>query len=91
MLASEFQRKDVFASGMKKIGVVEDLMINPQGYALTDLVAKLQKDSARRIFGERFTFGGVRVRIPISAVDKIGDSIVLRFTADQLQEQIQKL
>ena len=91
MLASEFRGKEVFAGGMNLIGTVDDLIIDIQSYALTDLTVKLRKDAARKIFGKSFTLWGTRVRIPISAVDKVGDSIVLRFTVDKLGEQVQKL
>jgi sporulation protein YlmC with PRC-barrel domain len=91
LLASEFKGKEVFAAGMKSIGAVDDLMIGVQGYALTDLVVKVRKEAARRIFGERFTLRSTRIRIPISGVDKIGDIIILRYTVDKLQEQVQKL
>jgi len=91
LLASEFRGKEVFAAGMNLIGVVDDLMVDVQAYTLTDLTVNLKKDAARKIFGERFTFGGAKVRIPVSAVDKVGDSIVLRFTVDKLAENVQKL
>lgn len=91
MLASEFRNKAVFAADMKAVGTVDDLIIDAQGYALTDLIVKLGKEPARRIFGKTFTLGGAKVRIPVSAVDKVGDSIVLRFTVDQLEEHVQKL
>jgi sporulation protein YlmC with PRC-barrel domain len=91
MLASEFRSKEVFAAGMNLIGAVDDLMVDVQAYTLTDLTVSLKKDAARKIFGEKFMFGGTKVRIPISAVDKVGDSIVLRFTIDKLAENVQKL
>jgi len=91
MLASEFRGKEVFAAGMNLVGTVDDLIVDPQAYTWTDLTVSLKKDAARKIFGERFTFGGTKVRIPLSAVDKIGDSIVLKFTTDKLAENVQKL
>ena len=91
MLASEFRGKGVFAADMKVVGDVDDLVIDAQGHTLTDLIVKLGKEPARRIFGKTFTLGATRVRIPVSAVDKIGDSIVLHFNVDQLEEHVQKL
>jgi sporulation protein YlmC with PRC-barrel domain len=91
MLATEFRGKQVFAADMKVVGSVDDLVIDPHGYTLTDLIVKLGKETSRRIFGKSFTLTGTRVRIPVSAVDKVGDSIVLRFTVDQLEEHVQKL
>jgi len=76
---------------MNVIGAVDDLMIDIQSYALTDLAVKLRKEAAHRIFGKRFMLGSTRVRVPVSAIDKVGDSIILRSSIDQLQEHIQKL
>ena len=91
MLASEFRGKQVFAAGMNLIGAVDDLMIDVQSYTLTDLTMKLRKEAARKILGKTFMLGSARARVPVSAVDKVGDSIILRFSIDQLQEHIQKL
>jgi sporulation protein YlmC with PRC-barrel domain len=91
VLASEFNGKEVYAAAVKSIGTVKDLIVDPQSYNVTDLVVSLQKDAARRIFGKRFAIRTAKVRIPVSAVDKIGDSIILRFTIDQLEQHLQKL
>ena len=91
MLASELSGRVVYASGMNKIGSVEDEMIDPDGFRLTDLVVKLDKDSARRIFGERVMFGGLKIRVPVDAIDKIGDGITLKFGLDTLQEHVHKI
>jgi sporulation protein YlmC with PRC-barrel domain len=91
MLASELNGLKVYAAAMKMIGNVVDEMIDPQGYALTDLEVKLEKSAARTIFGESFTFGSPKVRVPVSTIDKIGDDIILKFTVDQLKEHIQKI
>ncbi len=91
MLASELNGLAVYAAGMSMIGKVEDQMIDPQSYSVTDLIVKLRKDSARRIFGKRFLVRGARVRVPVSTIDKIGDGIILRFSLDKLEEHIQKI
>ena len=90
MLASELNGLRVYAAAMKMIGNVVDEIIDPQAYTLTDLEVKLQKDAARTIFGESFTFASPKVRVPVSTVDKIGDGIILKFTIDQLKEHIHK-
>ena len=90
MLASELNGLRVYAAAMKMIGNVVDEIIDPQAYTLTDLEVKLQKDAARTIFGESFTFASPKVRVPVSTVDKIGNGIILKFTIDQLEEHIHK-
>jgi len=91
MLASQFNEMRVYAAGMKMIGKVKDQVIDPHGYALTDLVVRLGKESARRIFGKRFALRGTSVRVPVSAVEKIGDGVILQYTVDQLEQHIQKI
>jgi sporulation protein YlmC with PRC-barrel domain len=90
MLASELNGLKVFAAGMKMVGNVVDEVIDPQAYTLTDLELKLEKSAARMIFGEKFTFGSPKIRVPVSAIDKIGDAVILKFTIDQLKEHVQK-
>jgi len=70
---------------------VKDLIIDPQGYVLTDLVVKMQKDASRRIFGKRFSLRGAKVRVPISTVEKMGESILLKYGLDQLEQHVQRL
>jgi sporulation protein YlmC with PRC-barrel domain len=91
MFASELGGKEVFAAGMKSVGTVKDLIIDPQGYVLTDLVVKMQKDASRRIFGKRFTLRGAKVRVPMSTVEKMGESILLKYDVDQLEQHVQQL
>lgn len=91
MFASELEGKEVFAAGMTSVGTIEDLIIDPEGYALTDLVVKMQKDASRRIFGKRFALRGAKVRIPISVVEKMGESILLKYSVDQLEQHVQRL
>ena len=91
MLASELDGRTVYAFGMKRVGSVQDQVIDPIGFRLTDLIVNLDKESARMIFGERVLFGGLKVRVPVDAVDKIGDAITLKFAMDTLKEHVQKI
>jgi sporulation protein YlmC with PRC-barrel domain len=90
LLASELNGLKVFAAGMKIVGSVVDEVIDLQAYTVTDLELKLERSAARMIFGEKFTFGSPTVRVPVSAIDKIGDAVILKFTIDQLKEHVQK-
>ena len=90
MLASELNGLKVFAAAMKMVGNVVDEVIDLQAYTVTDLELKLERSAARMIFGEKFTFGSPKIRVPVSAIDKIGDAVILKFTIDQLKEHVQK-
>lgn len=88
VLASELNGLKVYAAGMRMVGNVVDELIDAQGY--THLQLKLEKNAARMIFGEKFTFGSPNVRVPVSAV-KIGDAVILKFLTDQLKNTSKKL
>jgi sporulation protein YlmC with PRC-barrel domain len=90
MLASEFNKLEVYAGGMTLIGKVKDQSIDTATYTLTDLVVQLRKDAARRIFGKRFTLRGMTVRVPVSEIDRMGDAVILKLRVDQLAEHIRK-
>lgn len=90
MLASEFNKLEVYAGGMTLIGKVKDQSIDPATYMLTDLIVQLRKDAARKIFGKRFTLRGTTVRVPVSEIDRVGDAVILKLRVDQLPEHIRK-
>jgi len=76
---------------MSLIGKVKDIEVNPSNFAVTDLIVQVEKEAARKIFGEKFLFGGVSVKVPVSAIDKIGDIVSLKFPLDQLKEYLVRL
>jgi sporulation protein YlmC with PRC-barrel domain len=91
MLGREFNEKQVFAQGMSMIGKVKDIEVNPNSFAVTDLLVQVEKEAARKIFGEKFLFSGARVKVPVSTIDKMGDIVTLKFPLDQLKDYIVKL
>jgi len=91
MLGKEFNEKKVYAQGMVMIGQVKDISVDPNTFAVTDLLVQLQKEPARKIFGERFLTGGPEVKVPVSTVDKMGDIVSLKFSLDQLSGHLTKL
>lgn len=91
MLAKEFNDKKVFAEGMTMIGQVKDVSVDPQNFAVTDLIVQLEKEAARKIFGEKFLIGGPQAKVPVSTIDKLGDVISLKFNVDQLKDHLTKL
>jgi len=76
---------------MSLIGKVKDIEVNPSSFAVTDLIVEVEKEAARKIFGEKFLFGGAHVRLPVSTIDKIGDIVSLKFPVDQLKDYVVKL
>jgi len=91
MLGREFVEKQVFAQGMSMIGKVKDIEVNPSNFAVTDLIVQVEKEPARKIFGEKFMFGGASVKVPVSTIDKIGDIVSLKFDIDQLKDNVVRL
>ena len=91
MLGSHFVKMNVYGAGMQIVGKAKDLIIDPETCSLTDLVLELNKDVAKQVLGSRLVVGRKKVSVPISAVDKIGDAVILKFTVDQLQGHIQKI
>jgi len=91
MLGKEFNEKKVFAQGMTLIGQVKDISVDPQTYMVTDLIVQLEKESARKIFGEKFLMGGPQVKAPVSTIDKLGDVISLKFGVDELKNRLMRL
>jgi sporulation protein YlmC with PRC-barrel domain len=91
MLGRTFVEKQVFAQGMSLIGKVKDIEVNPDTFAITDLIVQAEKEAARKIFGEKFLFGGASIKVPVSTIDKIGDIVSLKFGIDQLKEYVVKL
>jgi len=91
MLGKEFNDKRVFAQGMVMIGQVKDISVDPGTFAVTDLLVQLEKEAARKIFGERFLIGGAHVKVPVATVDKLGDVVSLKFGLDQLSEHLVRL
>jgi len=91
MLGKEFNDKKVFAQGMVMIGQVKDISVDPATFAVTELLVQIEKEAARKIFGEKFLLGGAHVRVPVSTVDKVGDVISLKYSLDQLHEYLVKL
>jgi sporulation protein YlmC with PRC-barrel domain len=91
MLGREFVDKQVFAQGMSLIGKVKDIEVNPRDFAVTDLIVQVEKEAARKIFGEKFLFGGTSVKVPVSTIDKIGDIVSLKFSTNQLKDYVVKL
>jgi len=88
MLGKEFNEKKVFAQGMVMIGQVKDISVDPGTFAVTDLLVQIDKEPARKIFGERFLIGGVHVKVPVATIDKVGDVVSLKFSLDQLNNHL---
>ena len=88
MLGKEFNEKKVFAQGMVLIGQVKDITVDAATFAVTDLLVQIDKEPARKIFGERFLLGGVHVKVPVSTIDKIGDVVSLKYSLDQLNNHL---
>jgi sporulation protein YlmC with PRC-barrel domain len=91
MLGKEFNEKQVFAQGMNLIGKVKEIEVNPNSFALTDLLVQVDKETARKIFGEKFLFSGAHVKVPVSTIDKLGDSVTLKYPLDQLKDYLVKM
>ena len=88
MLGKEFNDKKVFAEGMTMIGQVKDISVDPQNFTVTDLIVQLEKEAARKIFGEKFMIGGPQVKVPVSIIDKLGDVLSLKIGVDKLKEHL---
>jgi sporulation protein YlmC with PRC-barrel domain len=91
MLGKEFNQKRVFAQGMALIGQVKEISVDPESFAVTDLIVQLEKEPARKIFGERFLVSSPEVKVPVSTIDKVGDVVSLKFGLDQLKDRLVKL
>jgi sporulation protein YlmC with PRC-barrel domain len=91
MLGKEFNEKKVFAQGMALIGQVKEITVDPGNFTVTDLVVQLEKEAARKIFGERFLIGGAHVKVPVSTIDKLGDVVSLKFGMDQLKDHLVRI
>ena len=88
MLGKEFIDKKVFAAGMVMIGQVKEISVDANNFAVTDLIVQVEKEAARKIFGERFLMGGPQVKVPVSIIDKLGDVVSLNFGLDQLKDHL---
>ncbi len=91
VLASEFGEMKVYGVGMQFVGKVKDLVVDPEKCLLTDFVVELDSDVAKRAFSKRFDIGKTKVRIPVSVIDKIGDAIILKFSIDQLESNVERI
>ncbi len=61
---SELKEQSVFAEG-KKIGEIEDVYIDPEGWEVTHLEVKLTKEAAHEILGAKTS---IRNALAISAL-----------------------
>jgi sporulation protein YlmC with PRC-barrel domain len=91
MLGKEFNDKKVFAEGMVMIGQVKEISVDPANFAVTDLIVQVEKEPARKIFGERFLLGGAQVKVPVSTIDKLGDVVSLKFGLTELKDHLIRL
>ena len=91
MLGKEFNEKKVFAEGMTMIGQIKDISVDPQGFAVTDLIVQLEKEAARKIFGEKFLITAPQAKVPVSIIDKLGDVVSLKFSVDQLKNHLVRI
>jgi sporulation protein YlmC with PRC-barrel domain len=91
MLGKEFNEKKVFAEGMTMLGQVKDISVDPQSFAVTDLIVQLEKEAARKVFGEKFLIGSPQAKVPVSIIDKLGDVVSLKFGVDQLKDHLVRL
>lgn len=91
MLASDFAKMEVYAAGMQAMGRIRDLVIDPNRYILTDFVVEVEREIAKKLLGSRLIIRKARFRVPASAVEKIGDAVVLKFSLDELASQVQKI
>lgn len=76
---------------MSVIGKVKEIEVNPDTFAVTDLIVQVEKEAARKIFGERFLFGGADIKVPVSTIDKLGDVVSLKFDISQLKDYVVKI
>ncbi|MBS7622833.1 PRC-barrel domain-containing protein [Candidatus Bathyarchaeota archaeon] len=90
MIASEFIKMQVYASGMQVMGKIRDLVVDPERYALTGFVVEVERDVAKRL-GVKFMVRKAKFRVPASAVEKIGDAVVLKLSLSELAGNIQKV
>ena len=65
--------------------------MDPGTFAITDLIVEVEKEPARKIFGERFLVGGAQVKVPTATIDKMGDVVTLKFGLQQLKDHLIKL
>jgi sporulation protein YlmC with PRC-barrel domain len=91
MLASEFIKMQVYAAEMQAMGKVKDLIIDQEKCFLAGFVVEVQKEIAKSLLESKLIIRNVKVQVPISTVDKIGDGIVLKFSLDELKGQVQKI
>lgn len=91
MLASDFAKMEVYAAGMQAMGRIRDLVIDPNRYILTDFVVEVEREIAKKLLGSRLIIRKARFRVPASAVEKIGDAVVLKFSLDELASHVQKI
>jgi len=91
LLASEFTKMEVYAAGMQAMGRIRDLVIDPNRYILTDFVVEVEREIAKKLLESRLIIRKARFRVPASAVEKMGDAVVLKFSLDELVSHVQKI
>lgn len=91
MLASEFIKMEVYAAGMQAIGKIRDLVIDPHRCILTDFIVEVEREIAKKLLGSRLMIRNAKFQVPASAVEKIGDAVVLKLSVDELGGHVQKI
>jgi len=91
MRGSELIRMKVFGSGMQAIGKVKDFVVDAERCILTDFVVEVNREMAKKILGTRLIIRHAQVLVPISIIDKIGDAVILKYSADQLEGHVKRV
>jgi sporulation protein YlmC with PRC-barrel domain len=89
-IVRELDGRIVIAVGAKQVGTVSGIEIEPTSWEITHLRVELTEQSVSTFGYNRPLVGKVEALIPTSAVQTVGDIIVLDKTVEELKEIIGK-
>jgi len=89
MLSSNFKKLTVYGAGMKKVGKVKDLDIDPTSFAVTHLIVEVEGRVAKQI-GIKPLIGRSTARLAVSIIDKIADAAILKLSIEELKGYLHK-
>ena len=81
---SQLEGKDVLSQDGKEMGAVDDLVLDDEGWTLTALVVKLDRDLLESFHMKRPMFGSQTVHVPVGFVSGVGDKVILHKKLDEL-------
>ncbi|RLG47174.1 MAG: hypothetical protein DRO06_03250 [Thermoproteota archaeon] len=87
MRLSDLLGKEVVTSDGFKLGKVEDLLVDEEGWKVTDLVVSLTRQSAKAV-GLRKILGSVKVALPVETASGIGDVVTLSKPIEEVKPEL---